>query len=82
MFSSTTIESSTTKPMANTKASKVNKLIEKPNHDNTIIEPIKATGTVTAGISVALTLPKNKKITNTTIIMAMPSVLYTSSIEP
>ena len=61
--------------MAKTKASKVNKLMEKPNQDNTIIEPISATGTVTAGIRVALTLPKNKNITNTTINIAMPRVL-------
>ena len=68
--------------MANTIASKVNKLIEKPSHESTIIEPISATGTVTAGISVALTLPKNKNITSTTINIAIAKVLYTSSIEP
>ena len=66
MFSSTTMESSTTKPIASTRASMVSELIEKPN--KAIIEkvPINATGMVTSGMMEARKVRRKKKITNAT----------------
>ena len=43
--------------------------------------PTSATGTVTAGISVARILPKKINIINTTNPIEMASVLYTSLID-
>ena len=67
--------------MASTNASSVSKLIEYPIASKNIKLPTKATGTVTAGISVARMLPKNKNITKTTKPIEMASVLYTSLID-
>ncbi len=82
MFSSTTIASSTTRPIASTSASSVRMLIEKPSIHSTRKVAINDTGTVTAGTKVARTLPRKIKITNTTRPIAIASVLYTSSIAP
>jgi len=55
--------SSTTKPMAKMMASKVSRLMVKPSIKSTIKVPIKATGRVMAGIKVARTSPRKRKIT-------------------
>ena len=49
--------------------------MENPSINSTRNVAISDTGTVTAGTSVARTLPRNRKITDTTIAMAMASVL-------
>ena len=65
-FSTTTIASSTNRPMASTSANMVNVLIVYPAIDSTPIVPSSTTGTVIAGISVARMFCKNRNITNTT----------------
>ena len=70
IFSSTTIASSTTRPMASTIASKVSVLMENPNKYSKEQAPIKDTGIVTMGIKLARTLRKKKKITSTTSTIA------------
>ena len=82
MFSSTTIASSTTMPVASTSASSVRMLMENPTMYIAASVPINATGKVSVGISVARTSRRNRKITATTIAMAKPSDFTTSSIEP
>ena len=66
MFSSITIASSTTRPIASTIASSVSVLIEKPNAYISANAPIRQTGIVTSGISVARSERRKKKITSTT----------------
>ena len=51
MFSSTTMASSTTRPIDSTSASSVSRLIEKPNASSGMKAAITHTGTVTAGTS-------------------------------
>src|SRR6266850_35391 len=51
--STTTIASSTTRPIASTKANSDSVLIEKPNKGNTANVPTSDTGTAIIGISVA-----------------------------
>ena len=63
--------------MHNTSASKVSKLIEKPNAYSAMKEAITQTGTVPAGISAARTLPRNSQITSSTSAMASSRVSYT-----
>ena len=60
MFSSTTIASSTTRPIASTAPSSVSTLIEKPAITITMLAAMIETGIVTAGISVARTVPRNR----------------------
>ncbi len=60
MFSSTTIASSTTSPIASTSPSSVSVLIEKPRAAITMNEETIATGMVSAGISVARMEPRNE----------------------
>ena len=79
MFSTTTMASSTTRPMHSTKASKVSRLIENPNAYSAMNEAITHTGTVTAGIIAARTLPRNNQITTSTSTMASIRVSYTRS---
>jgi hypothetical protein len=81
MFSSTTIASSTTSPMQSTSASSVSRLIEYPNAYSGTNAAIRHTGTVTAGISAARTLPRNSQITTSTRMIASASVWYTRSTE-
>jgi len=57
MFSSTTIASSTTRPIARTKPSSVRVLIEKSSAAMTMNAEIIEIGIVTAGISVARIVP-------------------------
>ena len=81
MFSSTTMASSTTSPMASTIASRVRVLIEKPNRYIRAQAPTSDTGMVTMGMMLARRLRRKKKITSTTRMMASPMVLNTESIE-
>ena len=80
-FSSTTMASSTTMPMASTMANKVSVLMENPNSHSPAKVPISEIGTATIGISVARQLCKNKNTTAITSTMASISVLFTSLIE-
>ena len=80
-FSTTTIASSTTMPMARTMPNKVRVLIEKPSISNPAKVPINETGTATAGMIVARKLCRNKYTTIMTKIIAMTKVLMTSSME-
>ncbi len=80
-FSTTTIASSTTSPIASTIASNVSRLIEKPNTSISAAAPSIDSGMVTTGISTARTEPRHRKITSTTITTASSSVWRTSSIE-
>ena len=73
-FSSTTMASSTTRPIASTSASSVRRLIETPNAASSMNEPIRQTGTVTAGISAARKVPRKRKMTMSTSAPVMPSV--------
>jgi len=56
-------------------------LIEKPSASSIPITPISESGIVTIGISVERKLPRNRKITTTTMSAASPRVLITSSID-
>ncbi len=79
--STTTIPLSTTIPIANTNANKVNRLMEKPSICIQNSAPIKHTGTAKIGIIVAL---KSCKKINTTIKTkrnASNKVLITEDIE-
>ena len=78
MFSSITIASSTTRPMASTMASRVSVLTVKPNAYMSANAPMRETGMVTSGISVARRLRRNSKITPMTRTTAMPTVMSTS----
>src|SRR3546814_1861297 len=79
MFSTTTMASSTTRPIASTIASKVKRLREKPNASISAAEPTSDSGIVTTGISTARRDPRNRKITTTTMRIASISVCVTSS---
>ena len=80
-FSTTTMASSTSRPMASTMANMVSVLIENPAAASTPSVPSSTTGTAMAGIKVARKFCKNTNITSTTSTMASPSALSTSSIE-
>jgi Flp pilus assembly protein TadG len=79
MFSSTTMASSTTRPMARTRARSVSRFTEKPRANKAMKLAMTETGTVTAGIRVARRLPRKRKITSTTRPTAMARVLKTSA---
>ena len=81
MFSSMTIASSTTKPTDSVKASSVMLLIENPKTYIAAQVPTSETGTASAGMRVADTVRRNKKITMTTRQIAMASVSCTSPTE-
>ncbi len=81
MFSSTTIASSTTRPIASTIASSVNVLTVKPNAYISANAPTSDTGIVTIGMTVARRLRRKKKITSTTSTIASPMVVNTDLIE-
>ena len=73
--------SSTTRPVASTRASKVRILIEKPNSQMAAMVPISETGMAMPGTSVALRLPMNSQIVDTTIAIENPSVTSTWNTE-
>src|SRR5262249_20503399 len=80
MFSTTTMASSTTIPMASTSASKETVLAEYPMRSNTANVPTMDTGTATRGMSVVRNLPRNRNTTIATKTMAITIVQTTSSI--
>ena len=73
--------SSTTKPTDSVSASMVMLLMEKLSVYIMAQVPIRDTGTARAGMIVAGTERRNRKITSTTSTMATPSVNSTSSTE-
>jgi hypothetical protein len=75
MFSSITIASSTTSPMASTSASSVSVLMEKPNSAIRAKAPIRLTGMVTSGITEARRVRRNTKITSATSTTASAMVV-------
>ena len=78
MFSSITMASSTTKPVAIVKAINVKLLIEKSNNTITAKVPTSDSGTAKDGIMVAGTVRKNTKVTAITKPMANISSCCTS----
>ena len=78
MFSSMTMASSTTKPTDSVSASSVMLLMEKPKAYIAAQVPISDTGTASAGMMVAETFRRNRKITMMTRQMAIASVSWTS----
>ena len=74
MFSSTTIASSTTKPMANTKASRVSVLMVNPARAIKAKVPTRQTGMVMMGMMDARRVRKNTKITSATSTTASTMV--------
>ena len=77
--STTTMASSTTMPIARTRASSETMLSEKPSASMTAKVPISDTGTAISGISVARKLPRNRNTTITTRMKASIRVWITSS---
>ncbi len=77
-FSSTTIASSTTRPIARTIASKVNVLSSKPNQCIGQKTLARQMGMVIMGIRAARKLPRNKITTKPTNRAASKNVIYTS----
>jgi len=77
-FSTTTMASSTSSPMASTMANMVSMLMENPKMPSTANVPRMTTGTAMVGIRVARMLPKNTYITRKTRKIASMSVLTTS----
>ncbi len=81
MFSSMTIASSTTSPIASTSARSVSVLTLKPKRYITPNAPTSDTGMVTSGISDARTERRNTKITSATSAIASPMVRSTALID-
>ncbi|MNI28646.1 hypothetical protein D3C73_824340 [compost metagenome] len=79
MFSTTTMASSTTRPMASTRASSVSRFSEKPSGARTMKVDSKQMGATIDGMSAARRLPRKMKLTRATRAMAMPMVIHTSS---
>ena len=78
-FSTTTIASSTTRPIAITIASKVRRLIEKPINQTRNKAVINDSGMATIGIATTRIEPRNKRMTTTTMMDASINVFPTSS---
>src|SRR5277367_160323 len=76
--STTTIASSTTRPMASTNANSVRVLSENPSATNALKAPMSETGTATMGISVARQLSRKTNTTSSTSTTAISSVTTTS----
>ncbi len=81
MFSTTTIASSTTRPMANAMARSVRRLMLKPRASRAIPMPTSDNGIVTMGMTTDRTEPRKRKITTSTISVASTIVVSTSWIE-
>src|SRR5690606_19375703 len=79
--STTTMASSTTIPIANTRANKVTRLIDNPKNWITKNAPTSDTGTANIGISVDLQSPRKTNTTIATKIKASLNVWTTCSIE-
>lgn len=80
-FSTTTIASSTSSPIASTMANIVSMLTVKPKSASTAKVPRRTTGTAMVGISVARMLPRKSSMTRNTSTMAITSVLITSLMD-
>jgi hypothetical protein len=80
-FSSTTIASSTTMPIASTSANRVSVLMEKPASHRPAKAPISDTGTAIIGISVARQVCRKRNTTASTSSAASKMVLVTSLME-
>ena len=78
IFSSTTMASSTTRPMASTRPSSVSTFTENPNTAIGRKDATMETGMATAGMMVARTDRRNRKITPTTSASAIISACSTS----
>jgi hypothetical protein len=78
MFSSITMASSTTKPVAMVSAIRLRLLMEKSSRYITPNVPTSDSGTTTLGISVAEALRRNRKVTITTSATANSSSFCTS----
>jgi hypothetical protein len=76
--STTTIASSTTRPIARTSPKSESVLIEKPRSGKTAKVPMSETGTATSGMSVARQFWRNRKTTRRTRSIASPSVMTIS----
>ena len=81
-FSTTTMASSTTIPIANTRPNSDSALSEKPISCINANVPTSEIGTATSGIIDARHVCKNSTTTSTTNNTASRSVLITASIEP
>ena len=81
-FSTTTMASSTTIPMANTRPNSDRAFNEKPMTCIKAKVPIKETGTATSGIIEARQVCRNSTTTTTTSKTASSKVFTTASIEP
>ena len=81
MFSTTTMASSTTMPVASTRPNKVRELMEKPASKSTAMVPMIATGTATRGMTLARQVCRNTTTTSTTNITASSRVCTTAWIE-
>ena len=80
-FSTTTMASSTTMPMANTSPNSVSVLTENPNNIMPAKVPMIATGTAITGMMVARQLPRKRNTTSTTNATASKNVFATSLID-
>ncbi len=80
-FSTTTIASSTSRPMASTIPNMVRVLMEKPNAAITPKVPSSTTGTAMVGIRVARKFCRNRYMTQNTRKIASIRVCTTSSME-
>ena len=80
-FSTTTMASSTNRPMASTMPNMVRVLMVKPKAASTPKVPSRMTGTAIVGISVARMFCRNRNITMKTSPIASKSVCTTSLIE-
>jgi hypothetical protein len=81
MFSSTTMESSTTRPIASTIARSVSVFTLNPKRYMKVKAPTSDTGIVTSGISVAGRLRRKRKITSATSTIASMIVRKTALID-
>ena len=80
-FSTTTMASSTTIPMASTRPNSVSVLMEKPNASRIAKVPTMDTGTATRGMIEARQVWRNSTTTITTSSTASNSVITTSRID-
>ncbi len=80
-FSTTTMASSTSSPMASTRANMVSTLMENPTADRMPNVPKSTTGTAMVGIRVARQFCRNRKITRKTRMMASARVFTTSPMD-
>ncbi len=81
VFSTTTMASSTTMPMARIMPNRVSMLIEKPRTSIPISAPRMDTGTARVGMMVSRRLCRKMNTTNTTSTTASKKVWITSSME-